>query len=359
MDLKHRIEAFGRLGQVIRDYLNGTGKLSATNQSGMFMQTLHQAVLASVRDNPWFIEKHVLNALDSQAQMLRTDLLKHWVAGYESLLINNQKPKRVGVIMAGNLPAVGFHDFLCVLMSGHKFIGKTSSSDRHLIPAMAAILKELAPEFADFIAFNEDVLAQPDVVIATGSNNTARYFDYRYGHLPHIFRGNRNGVAVLNGLESAEQLAALAEDIFLYFGLGCRNVSKLYIPKDFTIESLFPHFERFAGFSEHLHYMNNFRHHLALLKMQERQFHENGFLILTESSAFASPVAMVFYEYYDEIEKLTSRLNENREAIQTVVSGFDLPIETIRPGATQQPGLNDYADGVDVMNFLTGMINRE
>jgi hypothetical protein len=261
------------------------------------------------------------------------------------------KMRSIGLILAGNIPIVGFHDILCVLASGHKALIKLSSQDQKFIPYILEKLIEIEPAFERQISFI-DRLKDFDAVIATGSNNTSRYFDYYFSKVPHIIRKNRNSVAVLNGQESREDLKALGHDIFDYFGLGCRNVSKLYVPKDYVFEEFFESIEEFKSVADHHKYNNNYDYNKSIFLVNLDKHLDNGFILLKEDSRFVSPLAVLYYEEYHNIEQLGSELIKNEDLIQCIVSNSKLPLSTVPFGQSQCPGLFDYADGVDTMKFL-------
>jgi hypothetical protein len=261
------------------------------------------------------------------------------------------KMHSIGLILAGNIPIVGFHDILCVLASGHKALIKLSSQDQKFIPYILNKLIEIEPAFQLQISYI-DRLKDFDAVIATGSNNTSRYFDYYFSKVPHIIRKNRNSVAILNGEESKEDLKALGHDIFDYFGLGCRNVSKLYVPKDYVFEEFFESIEEFKSVADHHKYNNNYDYNKSIFLVNLDKHLDNGFILLKEDSRFVSPLAVLYYEEYHNIEQLGSELIKNEDLIQCIVSNSKLPLSTVPFGQSQCPGLFDYADGVDTMKFL-------
>jgi hypothetical protein len=253
--------------------------------------------------------------------------------------------------MAGNIPLVGFHDFISVLISGNKILVKQSSNDQKLLPIIAEYLVQLEPGFASKIEFTPDRLINFDAVIATGSNNTARYFEYYFKDKPSIIRKNRNSVAVLTGNESESELKLLSEDIFRYFGLGCRNVSKLYVPKDYNFDPFFKAILPWADLMKHAKYANNYDYNKAVYLMSEFKLLENGFLMLKGDNSFGSPIATLFYEVYEDLENLKKTLEANKENLQCIVSNNVLQSE-IEFGQTQHPRLWDYADNVNTLDFL-------
>ena len=253
--------------------------------------------------------------------------------------------------MAGNIPLVGFHDFLSVLISGHNVLVKTSSNDQHLLPFLAKYIIAIEPRFADKITFVDGKLENFDAVIATGSNNTARYFEYYFKDKPSIIRKNRNSVAVLNGKETKEQLVALGEDIFRYFGLGCRNVSKLFVPKGYSFDAFFEAIFEYQDVIHYEKYANNYDYNKAVFLMSNFKLLDNGFLTLKEDQSYASPISSVFYEFYDDIDTLQKKLQSDHEQIQCIVSNIGIE-NSIDFGQTQKPKLWDYADNVDTISFL-------
>jgi hypothetical protein len=349
LTVEQRINAFVRLGAFMEEYRPDS--VTTAGKSRHLIALLGKSIEQSLKANPWFISQHIDHALFAIAKMLNRENLEAWISRYQSSL--NQETKiNIGVIMAGNIPAVGFHDFFCVLMSGARFTGKLSSDDLFLLPALAETLRFFEPAFSENIKFTTTRNLTSDAIIATGSNNTARYFEHQYGHLPHLFRRNRNGVAILTGKESVEQLTALAQDVFLHFGFGCRNVSKMYVPHDYNFFGLMEAFSETDYVAHHQHFMNSYRHVRALLRLQEVNFIENNFVILLENPAIASPVATIHYEHYNNIEELYARLALHQDQIQCVVGEPDVIPGVISFGETQQPQPGDYADGVDTMEFL-------
>ncbi|MGI8892060.1 MAG: acyl-CoA reductase [Bacteroidia bacterium] len=345
MDLNIRIEAFSTLGEIINDFVQG--------KVGNFSDKMNSALARTGNVNSWFTRENILQSLSSISDMLEREKLHTWISEYEDDLKIEKTPGRVGVIMAGNIPVVGFHDFLCVLISGNAVIGKLASSDPFLLPVIAAELVEIEPRFSGRIEFVQK-LTVFDAVIATGSNNSARYFDYYFGKYPHIIRKNRNSVAVLTGEETDEQLGLLGKDIFDYYGLGCRNVSKLYVPENYDFNSFWNSIFPFADVMKHNKYANNYDYNRAILLLEQIPFLTNEFLILKEDPALATPVAVVNYEKLNE-EKIKKVLSEGKEAIQCIVSSADFIENKVEFGQTQYPQLGDYADKVDTIKFLIGL----
>jgi len=341
MNNKERIEALVKVAKRIDEFLHAF----YDDENHEFIKILQKAQQL----NPWFTFEEQKRAFHGILHLLNEDPLNEWIAAYPKIKSNNS-PKTVGVIMAGNIPMVGFHDLLCVLLSGNRVQAKCSADDSVLLPWFAKLLVEANEEFGKSISFTERI-SGVDAVIATGSNNSARYFEYYFGKYPHIIRNNRNGIAILTGNESAEELKLLGNDIFSYFGMGCRNVTKLYVPDNYNFNQFF---EAMSGFSEvmqHNKYMNNFDYHNALLMMNLEKFLTNNFLIVRHHASFSSPVSVIHYEFYQDIKKLERDLDHKKEFIQCIVSAHPHP-GWIGFGQSQLPGLTDYADGIDTMRFL-------
>ncbi|RAR75539.1 acyl-CoA reductase [Flavobacterium aciduliphilum] len=342
-------KCFIALGQFLSQFsLHDTQKNKTVLFNDLFYDDFVQLIEISQSHNGWFTPEQVYHAIQSWAHALTEPNLDQWLSKYEW---TNVEPKTVGLILAGNIPLVGFHDFLSVLISGHKVLVKTSSNDQYLIKFLAKYLISMYPEFENYITFTEGKLENFDAVIATGSNNTARYFEYYFKEKPSIIRKNRNSVAVLNGGETHEELQALGEDIFRYFGLGCRNVSKLFVPKEYDFQ---PFFKAIFSFGEHIHYekyANNYDYNKAVFLMSNFKLLDNEFLILKEDKSYASPIASLFYEYYENLDEVQKQLEQDADQIQCVVSKNLIP-HSIPFGKTQQPELWEYADGVDTIDFL-------
>ena len=297
--------------------------------------------------NSWFTHKNIEITFESWATALNEANIKKWLSDYE--LKKSNEPKNIALILAGNIPMVGFHDLLSVWVCGHKGLIKCASKDEVLLPYMTNFLEHHANEQA--FGYEDKSLKGFDAVIATGSNNAARYFEHYFGTYPHIIRKNRNGIAVLNGSESKSDLEALGDDILQYFGLGCRNVSKVYIPENYDLNALFGGVYPYAKIIEHPKYANNYDYNKAVFLMSEHEFLENGFFMLKQDPTFSAPIACLHYEYYKKEEDLKSHLNVNKDAIQCIVSQMKLP-GAIDFGTAQKPALWDYADGVDTIAFL-------
>ena len=300
--------------------------------------------------NAWFTPDSVLQAIKAIGRMLNEHDLRLWFDKYPF----QQHPKRVGLILAGNIPLVGFHDVLCVLSSGNYALIKASSQDARLIGYILKMLVAINGNFADQYSFVER-LEKFDAVIATGSNNTSRYFDYYFGKVPNIIRKNRNSVALLTGNETAEQLHALGRDIFDYYGLGCRNVSKLLVPEGYNFNFFFESIEPYEPIINHHKYNNNYGYNKSIYLVNSDKHFDNGFLLLKEDERLASPLAVLCYGYYQDLTSAENLLASQKDNIQCIVSAAHLNVGTqvVNFGGGQQPTLWDYADAVDTMQFLT------
>lgn len=303
--------------------------------------------------NPWFTLQNIEQAVNGWAYLLSLPKLEEWLNDYT--IAEHQTPKSVAIIMAGNIPLVGFHDLLCVLMSGNKAIVKLSDDDTVLMKWAIDELIRIQPEFKEYITISESRLPQGfDAVIATGSNNTNRYFEYYFRDKPTLLRGNRNSVAILSGNETPEDFAKLGEDIFTYFGLGCRNVSKLYVPQGYDPVPFYEGIESFNEVINHHKYANNYTYHKALFLMNLDKHLDNNFLLLKKDERIASPLGVMFYEEYEDIETLKQLLDSKRDEIQCIVSKTAFP-NALPLGRAQHPELWDYADGIDTMKFLSSL----
>lgn len=302
---------------------------------------------ASIR-NSWFIPAFVDRALKNICeQYLQRDKLEEWVSYYPGLQKTGDQ-KNVGIVMAGNIPAVGFHDLLCGIISGHNLTLKLSSKDETIIRHCLNKLQEWAPALITKVQIAE-MLKGCDAYIATGSNNSARYFEYYFSRYPHIIRRNRTSVAILKGDESEEDLANLSDDVFLYFGLGCRNVTKLYVPKGYDFQPLLEIFKKYAFLTDFHHYKNNYDYQLSLSLLNKGFYLTNGVILLRQENAVFSPISVLHYEEYGDPDSLRSALRQN-EDIQCIVGQKEVPF-----GTSQKPSLDDYADGVNTMKFLVGL----
>jgi len=311
-------------------------------------------ILSAPNHNAWFTTQEVERSLSAFHAMLNDEDLETW---FEGITVSNQ-PKKVGLILAGNIPMVGFHDVLSVLATGNIALIKLSSADAKLLPALLSQLVTIEPLFADRIVYTER-LKDFDAIIATGSNNTSRYFEYYFGKVPNIIRKNRNSVAVLSGNEKPEEIQRLGHDIFDYFGLGCRNVSKIYIPEGFNIKYFFEPLEPFLPIFHHFKYNNNYDYNKSIYLVNAAKHFDNGFLLLKEDTQIASPLAVLYYETYTDLATVEQALNEQEANIQCVVTQTPLQVQAACAGfgESQSPKLWDYADNIDTIAFLNKQIS--
>ena len=340
MTLSERIEALSILGKQLLE--------PSDERETVIHRTAH--------NNAWFTIDNQKKAIQEIAtHFLSKELLENWVKNYDYLAANHINPqaKTVGLVMAGNIPLVGFHDVLCVFVSGNKAKIKISDKDPYLLPYLFQILKDIDPRTADFLEITEGFLKDFYAVIATGSNNSARYFEAYFGKYPHIIRKNRNAVAILRGSETPEDLALLGLDVFTYFGLGCRNVSKIYVPTGYNFHPLLEAFHEFREIVQHDKYKNNFDYNFTLLILNKIHHEANGCILMRETTDIASPIAVVYYEYYNDLTDLKINLWERRDDIQLIVAKERVEgLPSFYFGEAQKPSLSDYADGVDTMAFL-------
>jgi len=325
MKLSERIDAFAKLGNVLHSIEEG-------DKNTLFVQ--------AGNSNAWFIPESCELALKGISKFLVKGDLGEWLKSYE---MKTGPSKQVGVVMAGNIPLVGFHDLLCVLISGHRLAAKLSSQDTVLMRFVIEQLLKIEPRFGEQISLVER-MNDVDAVIATGSDNTSRYFEYYFRSKPHIIRKNRSSCAVLSGSETDQQLVDLGRDVFSYFGLGCRNVSKLFVPAGYDFSKLLDLWQVYEGISNHHKYVNNYDYNKSILLINGTPHLDNGFALITENEALVSPISVVYYQ--------VGTPDVNSEKIQCIVGSGSKQVPF---GKTQEPGLADYADNVDTMKFLTGL----
>ena len=307
-----------------------------------------QIKIRAYQHNGWFTPIFIEEACYKIATLyLQEDLLQEWTSKYKIDDAPAQQ-KNVGIVMAGNIPLVGFHDFLSVFITGHRQTLKLSAKDNVLLKHLIDKLAQWNEDFEDYVAI-EEMLKGCDAYIATGSNNSSRYFEQYFARFPHIIRKNRTSVALINGTETAAELDKLSDDIHLYFGLGCRNVSKIFVPRDYDFIPLLKAFERYGYFADHHKYKNNYDYQLSIILLNNIYYMTNGSTLLTENEGLFSPISHLFYEYYEDVNKVLDKLQQN-EALQCIICEGHTDF-----GEAQNPGLLAYADGVDTMQFLQSL----
>lgn len=352
MSVTNRITSFVKLGEFLGQFQqNRIEKQDHIENNDVFFDTFQMQIKRAKEFNGWFTEDNILYAFSNWSEILSNDNLVKWLSAYN---FTENSHRSIAIIMAGNIPLVGFHDFISVLISGNNVIIKQSTNDKHFLPLIAKYLESIDGNFKSKINFSSEKLGGFDAVIATGSNNTARYFDYYFGKYPNIIRKNRNSVAVLTGKESEDDLINLGEDIFRYFGLGCRSVSKIFVPKDYNFDLFFKAVYNYKDIIQYKKYENNYDYNKAVYLMSQFKLVENGFLMLKEDESYASPIASLFYEYYDNLESMEQKINQDKELIQCIVGSKKIN-NSIAFGETQKPKLWDYADGVDTLEFLQNL----
>jgi hypothetical protein len=344
MDIYQRIDSFGFLGDHLRRYHE--------NSNEPDILSLIEAARLAYAENTWFTPENIRIALNNLGEELNSENLTAWISGYHHQF---QKPfiqKTIGVVMAGNIPAVGFHDFMCVLVAGHKIKARLSTTDARLLPAMAEILTGHMPEWKEQIIFTTGKLEHFDAIIATGSDNTSRYFEYYFGKYPHIIRKNRNSIAIITGDESKSDLEKLADDIMHFFGMGCRSVSKVYVPEGYDFSLLVSALEKYEQCGNHNKYRNNYDYCKSIFMVNQVPVIDTGFLLFKEDQSVRSRIAVLHYERYSRISDVLAAVKINRNMIQCIVSKSPLPLKYTLPGNAQHPELWDYADEVDTLGFL-------
>ncbi len=342
MNTENQVLGLIRLSEYIKDFL--TKDQPNYNEDDAGFESLLQR---SQIENPWFTIENQKFALLQWANLLTEENINSWLKEYQISKIS----KRVGLILAGNIPLVGFHDVISVVLSNHIPVIKLSSKDKYMIPFLLKKWNEFSEGNVSF-EFVER-LENFDAVIATGSNNTARYLEYYFKNHLHIIRKNRTSIAVLKGDETEEELKLLAEDIFRYFGLGCRNVTRLFIPQDFVIDRLFESFLDFQEIINHNKYANNYDYNRAIYLLNQEKFWDNNFVMLKEDEKLFSPLSVIHFSRYSSLDEVKGFIAENEENIQCIVAKEELGMDSVKPGEAQSPGLDTYADNVDTMKFLS------
>ncbi|WP_294285087.1 acyl-CoA reductase [uncultured Chryseobacterium sp.] len=342
MNTENQVLGLTRLSEYIKDFLANDQPTYNEEDAG-FESLLQRSQI----ENPWFTVENQRFALKQWADLLTEENINNWLKEYRISKIS----KRVGLILAGNIPLVGLHDVISVVLSNHVPVIKLSSKDKYMIPFL---LKKWNGFSEGNVPFEfVEKLENFDAVIATGSNNTARYLEYYFKNHLHIIRKNRTSIAVLKGDETEVELKLLAEDIFRYFGLGCRNVTRLFIPQDFVIDRLFESFLDFRDIINHNKYANNYDYNRAIYLLNQEKFWDNNFVMLKEDEKLFSPLSVINFSRYSSLDEVESFIAENEGDIQCVVAKEELGLESVKPGEAQNPGLDTYADNVDTMKFLS------
>jgi len=353
----NKTDAFLHLGRFFRQFetlsFNADSDLKAVNNR--FAAPFENCIRNAEIHNPWFTGEFVRYSLHSLSMALQEDKITKWLSLYPEMDLLNPQPKNIGLVMAGNIPLVGFHYLICIILSGHRLCGKLSSKDDQLFPVIREILCFLSSEMENSVFFSDEPLKNMDAFIATGSNNSSRYFEYYFGKYPHIIRKNRNSGAIITGNESGDELRKLADDVFLYFGMGCRNVSRLFIPNGYDPAGILDSFNDYAYLYNHNKYANNYDYQKAVFLVNKIKHLDSGFLLLKEDTGYSSPIGVLYYERYDSPENLRKRLHDDSELIQCVVASDKIADSAVPFGRSQHPELWDYADNVDTIKFLLNL----
>tara|TARA_B100001248_G_scaffold159807_1_gene120541 strand:+ start:2253 stop:3293 length:1041 start_codon:yes stop_codon:yes gene_type:complete len=342
LNLNNRITLFVKLGRFFSDYINN-------NLESLEKNKFDKAINESILHNSFFSKKNILKSLLSWSNVLTKKSIDDFLSNY--LIKNKKREKKIAIIMAGNIPLVGFHDFFCVIISGNFAVIKLSSKDSHLFKFILSFLVKENPDFDTKFDVFESKLEIFDAVIATGNNISANQFELYFKKYPKIIRRNRHSIAILNGNETKKEIELLANDIFYYYGLGCRNVSKIFIPNNYNLDILFKSFVLWNEVINKNSYANNYNYYRAIYLLNKEVFFDNGFVLLKESEKIGSPVGTIYFEYYKSDNQIKEMIKKNNEKIQCIVSNNNYP-KTIKFGETQMPNLNDFADDIDTFNFL-------
>lgn len=341
MKLENRLEILDSLGKELKELCNNDEHFGFPG-----FETIYNS-------NPWFTEDFVKHSLNEWSNLLGIENLKIWISKYD--ISNKLSDKTLGIIMAGNIPLVGMHDFICAFVSGVKLKIKLSSKDNVLMKWVIERVSEKSAFNNDRISLCEDQIKDFDAIIATGSNNSNRYFDFYFSRVPNILRKSRNSVAVLSGDETTEELERLADDIFMYFGLGCRSISKLYVPQNYSFEKMVKATHKYEYLKNCFKYANNLDYQYALLSMNRILLINAGHLYLLENNDLHAPVAILNYEFYNNKSEVFEELTKKSESLQCIVTKFNNIANTISFGDSQKPKLDEYADNIDTMSFLTSL----
>lgn len=331
MNIEERINVLSKLGKILE-----------IKSNSLDFEKIYQ-------HNPWFTHFFLEFALKQWCNSLSEDKLHSWINKY-GFQTSDKNKKTIGIIAAGNIPLVGFHDVICSYISGNNTIIKLSSKDNILMKYVIDLIKNLDNNCG--INYCEERLSNFDAIIASGSQNSNLYFNYYFSKYPHIFRNNRTSIAVISDKNSTNDLESLADDVFIYFGFGCRNVSKIFIPKDFNFDNLGIAFQKYDHLANHYKYYNNLCYQYAILSMNQIIHANFGNLLLTENKNIFSPISVLHYEYYSDIAEIENNISENKNSIQCIVSNNNDIKNTIKFGNAQKPELYDFADNIDTIQFL-------
>lgn len=342
--LYNRIKAFEKLGILFSNKFTE----NSSKESEYWTSELDKAIDLAYKYNTWFTEDSVKKALNEWSKQLNYNSLKNWTDQYK---IEDKSEKKIAIIMAGNLPLVGFHDLLCGLILNFHCIVKLSSDDKILIPFIVEYLDSIVPGIKNQVKFTTNPIKDFNGVIATGSNNSFKYFEYYFGNYPNLLRKTRHSIAVLDGKETEMDLKKLGNDIFTYFGMGCRSVSKLLVPKGYDFDLLFNALFDFKEIINHNKYVNNYDYNKAVYLMSEQKFIENGFIILKEDEKLGSPIGCLFFEYYENPKDLNAYISDIKDSLQCVVSNLNI-LNSTSFGSSQRPKIDDYADNTNTLDFL-------
>lgn len=353
MKLKQRISAFVQLSALLQHLSAGSpwpGYSCGINENeyNEFLELLNTIPYR----NPWFTEENIKKALGAWRNNLTEASINTWLEKYPSDQLEQINPKKVGLVLAGNIPLVGMHDVFTVLISGHIAVIKLSSDDNLLLPALLKFIIAFEPEFESQIVLTENKLPEIEAVIATGSNNSSRYFEYYFAKYPHIIRKNRTSIALITENTSEDDLKNIGKDIFDFFGLGCRNVTHVLFPEGYELDRFFKAIYDYNPIVNHNKYANNYDYHKALYLLNQEDLLDNGFLLLRKSKELPSPLGTLHYQYYKDLEEARALITLHKNDLQCVVDDSMTIENAVLPGNTQNPNLWDYADGVDTMAFL-------
>lgn len=338
MIIEERIDSFEKLGLRLKQIES--------------IPSFNSILKIALDNNKWFTQFSVRNSFKSVSQMLEKNKLSSWLKRYK--FINTQL--KIGVIIPSNVPLVGFYDFLCVLISGNKFIGNLSSQNNILLPFVAKLLIDIEPRFKSLIHF-ESNLKKNDLLIASGDDNSYEYFNFKFRSIPRIIRSSRNSVSVIDGNEKEQELDLLNKDLFLYFGLGCRNVSKIFIPKSYDIKRLIDSIKKY-NFSTCKNYSDNYLFQKTICHLSKKKYYDLGHSILIKSNSFFPPVSVIYFDTYNDISEVENFIENNDSRIQCVVSNLKISKRTIFFGQSQLPSLFDFPDGIDVLKFIESNLSN-